>query len=260
MLIDNIGRLRLLDFDISIVDVHALDCPKGDIVDNTTNGRRYYLLHLITKGFREYIVNGEHLNCDEGTIIFIPDKTRYFSQNQDKCSGIGICFTIEGDFQMAEKVYFSRDITGEFKRKAFELHTSFFMNRSDILNHKAIMYRLLEIATRQPKRDKYWLLIEPAMQLLGNTFKQNLPLTTYAKECNLSPSYFRKIFQASTGVSFIKYRNRLRLDLAIRLKEMGLNSEQIADECGFCNVSYMRRVFKSETGKPFSKLNYSNIV
>ncbi len=260
MLIDSLQKLRLLDFNINIVDVHALNCPKGAIVDNSVNGRRYYLLHLITEGSREYIVGEEKFKCDENTIIFIPEKTKYFSRNQDECSGIGICFTLEGDFQMVEKVYLSSDKTGEFRKKLFDLRNSYKINRLDILGHKAIMYKLLNIATRRKNENSQLSLIEPAIRLLNDTFKQNLPISLYAKKCNLSDSYFRKVFKSQTGTTLIEYRNKLRFDLAVQLKAKGLTNEQISDECGFCNVSYMNRVFKAEIGKSINRVDYSDIL
>ena len=76
----------------------------------------------------------------------------------------------------------------------------------------------------------------------------NIPLTNIkiGGVFNLHPNYISKLIKQSTGVPLHKYILHVRLLHAIELLEIGTFSiGEIANKCGFCDVYYFSRYFKS---------------
>ncbi len=79
---------------------------------------------------------------------------------------------------------------------------------------------------------------------------EDLSLGQVAKAVNASSFYFCKLFKKSTGINFIDYVSRLRIDKA---KNLLLNPHclvsEIAFEVGFQSLTHFNRVFKKLTGQ-----------
>jgi AraC-like DNA-binding protein len=78
---------------------------------------------------------------------------------------------------------------------------------------------------------------------------EELSLGRVAKAVNASSFYFCKLFKKATGVNFIDYISRLRIEKA---KNLLLNPScrvsEIAFEVGFQSLTHFNRVFKKISG------------
>lgn len=91
--------------------------------------------------------------------------------------------------------------------------------------------------------------VEKALRFIENNLTSELNLERVATEVKFAPSYFHKLFKASTGKPLHQYIEDLRIEKAIELlitTEMTLT--QIAYECGFSSQSYFSYAFKRHTG------------
>lgn len=89
-----------------------------------------------------------------------------------------------------------------------------------------------------------------ARKYIQSNFKRSLALPQVAREINISPYYFSKLFKEETGQNFTDYLTRLRMDEAKQMLEAGEASiKRICLECGFSNSNYFSRLFKKNTGK-----------
>lgn len=71
----------------------------------------------------------------------------------------------------------------------------------------------------------------------------------------MSEKYFSRYFRIATGQNFTAYLNTVRIEKAqSMLLETDETVLEIAFACGYENVSYFNRVFRSQTG--FSPLQY----
>ena len=69
-------------------------------------------------------------------------------------------------------------------------------------------------------------------------------LTYYSK------SHFMKFFKAHMGVGFIEYLNDYRLTMSeLLLRSSDAPVIEIAETCGFDNLSYFNRIFKRKYGQ-----------
>lgn len=91
--------------------------------------------------------------------------------------------------------------------------------------------------------------VEYAKMYIEEFFGNDLSAENIAAVVGISPSYLRTIFKKSMGESPIHYLNRIRIEHAKEmLSSKMFRLDEIALACGFQNVYYFSRVFKSYTG------------
>ncbi|WP_372516736.1 helix-turn-helix transcriptional regulator [Paenibacillus silviterrae] len=67
--------------------------------------------------------------------------------------------------------------------------------------------------------------------------------------------YLGKLFRINTGISFKEYLNQMRINQAeILLSTGGYSVTEVAERCGFHDISYFSNVFKSIKGCPPSSV------
>ncbi len=85
-------------------------------------------------------------------------------------------------------------------------------------------------------------------QYLEKNYSRKITLSTVSSIAMMSENYFCRIFKSTTGLSFIQYLSRLRID---RAKELLRNSSigiaDISFEVGFSNYNYFDRIFRRQT-------------
>lgn len=260
-----LSKIRYNDFDVSKIEAYKMTFD-DNIVDYSQIPRRNNLFHLITGGRRLYEFNGKKFSVESGTLIFIPHNTHYIttsvSHNNEKCSGIGICFDMNIPFHENERNIYFAPITAQM-----EIILNLFQNVYNIqkntplelLEIKSAFYKLLVFLTgptfaiTSEHSD-----IKAAVDFINVHFRENLPVKRYADECNLSESYFRKRFCECFGRSPIDYRNQLRFIEAKKLYQKNYATQEIAEQLGFCDSGYMLKLYKRQMGRTLkadSKIN-----
>lgn len=91
-------------------------------------------------------------------------------------------------------------------------------------------------------------LLEPALQYIKENYAQKISLDAMAEICNISSSYFSKLFNKMVGENFNNYINIVRIKKAC---ELLTNTSHpitvIALDVGFDDSSYFNQVFKHLT-------------
>ena len=78
---------------------------------------------------------------------------------------------------------------------------------------------------------------------------QEKNISEIAKMCHVSPSYFRKLFKAYSGMSPIDYQIQMKISHAKRLLQTNTMSiSEISDTLGFFDTAYFCKLFKKYTG------------
>ena len=116
--------------------------------------------------------------------------------------------------------------------------------------YMSCLFRLLwKIDEYQNKIPAKYQRIRPALLELNNNPADNRPIEYYAELCGISaPSFFR-LFKDYTDSTPIEYRNNLRLQLAqSKLRSGECTVSEVADMCGFSNLSYFTRLYKKQFG------------
>jgi AraC family transcriptional activator of pobA len=96
-----------------------------------------------------------------------------------------------------------------------------------------------------PNHDRFKLLI----QTLQSNFSEKMTVEHAAKEVNLNPYYFCKLFKRLTGRTFIEYVNVCRMNEAKRLLLVSNHSiTEIASKVGCENPNYFTKLYKKYMG------------
>jgi AraC-like DNA-binding protein len=91
--------------------------------------------------------------------------------------------------------------------------------------------------------------MQEILTYLENNFMQDITLQDAAKSANTSPFYFSRLFKQITGMNYLLFINRLRVEKAESLlKTSSASIAQIAFDCGFNSIRTFNRVFKSIKG------------
>ncbi len=91
--------------------------------------------------------------------------------------------------------------------------------------------------------------IKAVISYVEEHYAQSITIEEMAALCYFSKSYFMKFFKESMGMSFVTYLNDYRLEAAAKLLlATDDNVLDIANACGFDNLSYFNRSFKKKYG------------
>lgn len=247
-------QLSLLDFNIKNVNANRTIFSEKNTVDYVATGRKQHLFHLITSGKRTYFINGETFEIFANQILFIPDGTHYrteaHSVNGKECSGIGIVFDFifenDCDITIPQNIF---SIPCDTKTKELFERINLICNCHPVKLTKLKSLMLDLISHLASDNDsKMQMILKPALDSFADTYKENLPIKFYAEKCNLSESYFRKVFRETIGMSPINYRNELRFAEAERLYLLHRNIGRAATEVGFCDEVFFTKLYKKRFG------------
>ena len=103
-----------------------------------------------------------------------------------------------------------------------------------------------------PKKEKLYVnnsIIRPALEYIEENYSENITLKKMGSLCNISTSYFSKIFKRETKKTLPYYVNEIRIE---RGKELLENSNMpiinISLDLGFSDCGYFIKVFKNLQG------------
>jgi AraC-like DNA-binding protein len=156
-----------------------------------------------------------------------------------KTSGKPIRYAREGDFDRIPNAYIdsagSRSRYGSMVRllELFANQLAFFAN---------------EILIQQAEREPY--RVRMARAYISNRQTEDFSLSDVARAVHVSPFYLCKIFKKATGLTFVEFRNRLRIESAMKLLANPNQSVSvIAYSVGFQSLTQFNRLFRRIVGQ-----------
>lgn len=79
-------------------------------------------------------------------------------------------------------------------------------------------------------------------------YKNRITIDDAARVMHLSRSYFCNYFKQKTGMTYLSYLNRLRIEQAGLMLLSGMTASESCAACGFDDLSYFIQLFRRETG------------
>lgn len=123
------------------------------------------------------------------------------------------------------------------------------------LGIKSCLFWLFYLAAgQQPeageeRTDKVREKMRQILSYVEEHYGERISIEDAAAVCYYSPSHFMKYFKQYMGIPFVQYLNDYRLARAwARLEETEESVTNIAQSCGFENLSYFNRMFKRRYG------------
>ena len=99
------------------------------------------------------------------------------------------------------------------------------------------------------------LLIGRMLAYVNEHYGEKITLNSLADRFHFSTGYLSKYFTTHFNESFNDYLNRVRIQHSYELlKCHDLNISEVAEKCGYSDISYFSRVFKKHTGKTPSQV------
>ncbi|MFS1511067.1 helix-turn-helix domain-containing protein [Chengkuizengella sp. SCS-71B] len=93
------------------------------------------------------------------------------------------------------------------------------------------------------------LIVNQLQVFIKKNYAKSLTLSDAAKHVNRNSYYISHLFKQETGMSFIEYLQKKRIEEAKKLLEASnLNLSDISVKVGFSDANYFSRVFKKITG------------
>lgn len=105
------------------------------------------------------------------------------------------------------------------------------------------------LSIQETNNIKHKSIIDISCKYIGENYGKNIGAADIAQLCNISTGYLSTIFKHFTNTTIPKYITNIRLQKAIELlKDPTISISHIAKVCGFNNVNYFTRVFRSNFG------------
>lgn len=116
---------------------------------------------------------------------------------------------------------------------------------------KAGMYDLLLNLAASHKLDRFkrYNLISTGILYMEENVEQELSIAEIAELCNVSETYFRRLFKDYSGMSPVEYRIVSKINRAkLYIEYDDLSISQIADILNFTDTAYFSKQFKARVG------------
>lgn len=220
------------------------------------HGRGLYGLVYALSGKAEYrFFGGKHITVNKGDVLFLSPSAAYsiltdsdfhhytvnFELHQkNSCLGIlNAPFTL-----FSEKT--SDIIAHDFKKLA-----EAWSRKKDGYEMRAVgrLYGLLSELYYNCIEEKNDTRLLPAKEYIEANFSLPITLSSLARLCNMSVTNFRREWKKQYGTSPLEHRDSVLLSYANEYLGCGYYTvSEVAERCGFDDVSYFVRFFKRKTG------------
>ena len=116
---------------------------------------------------------------------------------------------------------------------------------------KELFSKLIYSALKKGYEPKYsgYDALEAAKSYINEHYSENVTLTDVANHVAFSPSHFSRYFKKETGMNFINYLNKVRIEKATELLvNTRFKVHEICKMVGYIAPMYFYKVFKQHTG------------
>jgi len=225
----------------------------------------FHDLTFVLEGESTYIVDGVEYAVEAGDVIYIPmgSVREAYSSKDNPMHSFAFNFywlpTGGPDplpLQTVTKNAFTEEIAEYIRQFS---HSWLSQQPGYIMRTKALFMLIIHrvITLRNQHGDDYHIdrRVKRVMEYITGHYQEDLDSNQIAKLVDLNPVYLGKLFKKYTGHSFKKYLNMVRVNQAeMLLSTGGFTVTEVAERCGFQDVSYFSNVFKAIKGVPPSTI------
>lgn len=131
-----------------------------------------------------------------------------------------------------------RNIEATVLREASPRHDSFSQDAAELF---ALMEKYELVRTKS--------LFRSICELVQQDIEADLSLHSIAAELGISADYAGRIFKKKTGLNFVTFVTRMKMERGKKLLEQGrIRNYEISARLGYSNPDYFRQLFKAHTG------------
>ena len=218
--------------------------------------RPYHALVFKIDGESDYAFPSENITLSAGNVLFIPKGESYtVTQASAEESHYAVINFIASLPAAGPCLYHGHEI-GDVRQTVDRIiWVSLFHNLSGKFEMISLFYKMLSVLCQNDRKpylgSQTRSMIKPATDYLENAiFSTDLKIGDLHTMCNMSDTYFRKIFIAVFGTSPKKYVLNKRLIQARNILESGEYTHvyEVANAVGFRDALYFSKAFKNTYG------------
>lgn len=257
--------MGILDFDYNITNISLAIYVKAGTANPLHKTRKTHgLVYSISAKQTYYFDTGRKVILDTNQIMYIPKHSTY------RVEGIYVGDVYAINFDIDKEVSFEPDVweisNTEFVSNLYQKCVSLWLdnqNRNDF-KIKSLLYDLLYKTKEQIINNDYYdnfKIIYPAIKHIDCNYTKDISITAMANLCNISDTYFRKLFFKAYNTTPIKYITDKRMVLAAELLTSQVyNIAQIGEICGYPDPARFSRCFKNYYGISPSRFNSDSTI
>jgi AraC-like DNA-binding protein len=216
----------------------------------------------IIKGAAQYTINGNTTDLQEGGLLALPKNTviqgntlpnqlmQYFSvdfslfnsQNKEVVLPFPVV-SQPGRHEDIIRLFHDLSFCRQYNQPGHTIKA-----RGLFLQ---ILYRFLEIIVYKNEEEITDPRIAKSIRYLSAHFSERITVKMLADMANMHPTYFGILFKKKTGMSFNRYLIQTRVQKAEKMLASGnYRVTNIAEACGFTDISHFYKLFKVVRGFP----------
>jgi len=218
---------------------------------NNSDVRPYHAISFRVSGSAQFIHEKGITKAETGDIIYVPPYYPYTL----KCKNEHL-FVIhfETNENLNNIISFTPQNPSYYQRKFEEIFIAWSEKQPGYTYEcKSVFYKILMHIARENSHTsphKSEDRLNEAIDFIHENFSTSeFSIEQLAKLCNMSGTYFRKLFAKKYKLSPLEYINKLKVQYATELLKLNYYTiSEISDKCGFKNIYYFSSFIKRETG------------
>ena len=211
-----------------------------------------FVLNDSTKQCDYYFSDGTVLHTYENNLYYLPKGSYYEVKEINK----GGCYAINFDADILDKPFCINFRNSEKLLKIFSDAEKAWRTKSAFYHNfiKKSLYEIIYMLEKEELRNylpnKKENIILPALEIINSNFTKNISIIELSKMCNISDTYFRKLFSDKFDVNPKEYIISLRINYAKDLLKSGqFTVSEVSKLCGYSEECHFSRIFKKITGE-----------
>lgn len=236
------------------------NCLKFDIIDIfrekrgkiriRTNNKQLYTISCRLNGSSAFYTPNGEITVSRGDVLYVPQGLSYTQETE--CEDVIIVhLNIIGNPNRAINVCHT-DFPDEICALFCELE-NVWREKKDLYAYScmAMLYQLIaETGIGLSKQSPTQSLLYPGLQYINRHFSEpDFSLSVACQKCNISRTYFNRLFKAEKNMTPLEYIHQLKIQKAeMLLKSGSYTNEEISELCGFRDVKYFYVLLKKMTG------------
>ena len=251
-----------MNYELNINKIVVACFVRAGTGHNIHENRPSHGLAFHTGGEKIYTFSdGKTLVVKQNSLIYLPKNSTYKVMSKELGDCYAINFDIDEEKQFAPFVISVNNHTSMLKYFRDACKIWYLKKPAFTTKCKAELYNIIYTLKNEyfsdysQKGKKH--LIEPAIEYIHENYTSTpISIKELSDMCDITPEYFRSIFNSIYGVSPVSYINSLKITRARELLETKMYS--VTEVCflsGFHDESHFSREFKKSTGIAPSKYN-----
>ena len=267
--VNQINNTDIISGNFSIYSIsanHSYITPPSTHVRYATEHKNDRIIYIASGKATFDMYNNKPVIAESGSIVYIPYNIAYKADwtEGEKGEVYSINFVMADvngyQINLCPEICKFEECNKRMMESLFiECYKTFYdANYAHIIKCKYLLYKMLYVIISMQEKSGN-SKIGKAIKFLELNYLSDVSIKDLADMCNLGECMFRRYFKEETGLSPLKYRNKLRIMHAYDiLTNEPFSVAEVMEITGFYDASYFNKTFKLYIGKSPSECRHKN--